>query len=202
MRLTNRLAAAVIAGGNSRRFGSLKIFADFEGKTLLDHAVALAQKISPEVLLIGELDECSQPAGIPAFPDLIPGCGPLGGIYTALYHSKLPLVASLPCDMPLLTVGIYSFLGRFAEDERPSVAVSHKGLEPLVSIWPKSALPVIQRTLWQKRFSIREALRELNAAEVYLPAPPHNYRPEMFSNINYKEDLRALESHAEVANAK
>ncbi|MBN2366153.1 MAG: molybdenum cofactor guanylyltransferase, partial [Calditrichaeota bacterium] len=126
--------------------------------------------------------------------DIYPDCGPLGGLYTALYYSPRPLVAILPCDMPLLEPQVYRILLENAFSDRPVVAVSHLGLEPLVSVWPvEPSLSVIDKNLKNQKYSFRETIEELKAVKINIQAAMAEYRPEMFININYRDDLRKLE---------
>lgn len=96
--------AAVLAGGKSSRMGQDKSQLVLGGQTLLERAVALLQDTGAELVLIGG------GAGANAVPDLLPHCGPPGGLYSLLDHIRLhygldgsPLLL-IPVDMPLLTV--------------------------------------------------------------------------------------------------
>jgi len=79
----------ILAGGDSRRLGRDKARLKLEGRTLLARAKSLA----------GE-------AGLPwrvIRRDVVPRCGPLGGIITALRSTKVEAVMFLPVDMPFVT---------------------------------------------------------------------------------------------------
>lgn len=96
--------AAVLAGGKSSRMGKDKAELVLGGKTLLERAVALLQEAGAELVLVGGRK------GDRAVPDLLPHCGPPGGLYSLLDHIRLhygldgsPLLL-IPVDMPLLTV--------------------------------------------------------------------------------------------------
>lgn len=96
--------AAVLAGGKSSRMGQDKAALVLGGRTLLERAVALLQDAGAELVLIGGA------RGHNSVPDLLPHCGPPGGLYSLLEHIKLnygldgsPLLL-LPVDMPLLSV--------------------------------------------------------------------------------------------------
>ncbi len=186
------LTVAVIAGGKSTRFGSPKCQVMLSGKTLLDRAVELAYRIAPRVMVISGEQPITIFPQTPVYPDVFPGLGPLGGIYTALLHTPTPYLATLPCDAPLLNERIFEYLSRYTETDRPIVAVSHKGMEPLVALWPKSALPTIRRFLDARQLSLRRPLQHLQAVEVYLPVEMPEYHPFLFHNINTQEDLRTL----------
>ncbi len=96
--------AAVLAGGKSSRMGQDKSRLLLDGQTLLARAEGLLQDAGAELVLVGG------GTGRNAVPDLLPHCGPPGGLYSLLDHIRLhygldgsPLLL-IPVDMPLLTV--------------------------------------------------------------------------------------------------
>ena len=97
------LYALLLAGGKSSRMGRDKSALVFHGQSLLEHAVGLLQRCgADEVLISGDVP------GYASIRDLVPGCGPPGGIHAALHHMddrKLlggSLLLVIPVDMPLL----------------------------------------------------------------------------------------------------
>lgn len=97
------LYAAVLAGGKSARMGQDKSALVLGKSTLLERAVSLLQAAGAELVLIGGAP------GLNSVPDLLPHCGPPGGLYSLLDHLKhnygldgSPLLL-IPVDMPLLT---------------------------------------------------------------------------------------------------
>jgi len=97
----------VLAGGRSRRMGRDKALLDWQGRTLLEHAVArfAAAGIAP-VVVSGERPA---QAGI---PDTHAEAGPLAGLLAvARAHPGRWLVA-VPVDMPLLPAAWLAQLAR------------------------------------------------------------------------------------------
>ena len=187
------LTAAIIAGGKSRRFGSHKALAVVNGKRLIDHAIGLARKIAPHVML-----NYSKENYFTAIHDVVfvadeqPNCGPLGGIYSVLRAAATPWVAILPCDMPLLPPAVYDVLRKRRIEQRPVVAVSNLGMEPLVSIWPTVLSAPVKSLLNREEYSLRSAIRKFEGIPVFLPDVMENYRDEFFLNVNRLDDLRRL----------
>jgi molybdopterin-guanine dinucleotide biosynthesis protein A len=186
------ITAAILAGGKSSRFGLPKEKEVIEGKTLLEHSIKTARAISSTVFIISSNLLKSTYKNIFIYPDIFPDCGPIGGLYTALKFSSKPIVATIPCDMPKLPAQVYQFLLQKMESNRPVVATSHQGLEPLVAIWPVSVLPVIEQNIINRNFSLRNTLRQLKGREIYVPDFLQNYEEMFFLNINYKQDLKKL----------
>lgn len=91
----------VLAGGQSRRFGSDKALAIWEGRPLIVHAAAVLAPHSDEVIVCGR---SHSPLTVPHLPDRpAPGLGPLGGLCAALHYAAETghdSLLSLGCDMP------------------------------------------------------------------------------------------------------
>ncbi len=186
--------SAIIAGGKSQRFGSPKQNARLKQETLLRHAYRLASRISTDVMLIGE-PHISADFPLKGIPDIVRGCGPVCGIYTALVHAQKSLVAVLPVDMPLLPADVYRFLYPSCDAGVPVIARSHKGLEPLVSIWPAHLAGHFKQAIDNGCYKLHKLIQKEQALIIDLPEMMPAYRPEWFTNINYKHELVELEKN-------
>src|SRR2546430_17716334 len=82
----------LLAGGQSRRMGRDKSRLKLGRRTLLGHIRAEAKTLGLPVRVIRR--------------DLVPRCGPLGGIYTALKSTRADGVLFLACDMPFVRAAL------------------------------------------------------------------------------------------------
>src|SRR3990170_2717730 len=81
---TMMASAGILAGGQARRFdGRDKGALAIDGRTILERQVAELSTIADEILLVGA--KAPQLAVRPV-DDLVPGCGPLGGVHAAIAH--------------------------------------------------------------------------------------------------------------------
>src|SRR5689334_16745960 len=95
-----KFSAVILAGGQSRRMGSDKAWLKFDGKTLLERQVELAQKVgASEILISGRSNSDYSRFGLQVLHDRIPESGPLGGIERALDAASQPLLLVLAVDM-------------------------------------------------------------------------------------------------------
>jgi len=120
--LPSSLLGAVLAGGESRRFGSDKAAALLDGQPLIDHAVAA---LAPHV---GVVVICGRGA-LPDRPRA--GLGPLGGIAAALHHAAdhgFEAVLTIACDTPRLPPAILAALL-----DHP---IAYAAEAPTVARWP------------------------------------------------------------------
>ena len=105
----SRLLGAVLAGGQSRRFGSDKALAELDDRPLIAHAAAALQPHVDAVAICGRIF-----GGYIALPDRpTPGLGPLGGLAAALRHASdndFDAVLSIGCDVPALPAGLVETL--------------------------------------------------------------------------------------------
>jgi molybdopterin-guanine dinucleotide biosynthesis protein A len=81
------VAAYVMAGGGSTRFGEDKARAILAGQPMLTRMCDLLSAATASVRIVAPLDRYEF-ATVPVIEDRWPGEGPLGGIITALLHSK------------------------------------------------------------------------------------------------------------------
>ena len=79
----------ILAGGLSARMGRDKARLRLRGRTLLAWVRAAARATGWPVRVIRR--------------DLVPRCGPLGGVWTALGRSRAERLVFLSCDMPFVT---------------------------------------------------------------------------------------------------
>lgn len=181
------ISVAILAGGKSVRFGYPKLLANFRGKPLIQHCIENAMSISNNVFIVAAKNSPLYVNQVNMFKDLIPERGPLGGIYTALNHAQTPLVAIMPCDMPLLCPKIYHNLYHSIINPRPIAAVFQQQIQPLVSIWSKQLLKELSYFLNDNQTHVHKVLRKLNFQKYHLAT-----ESMAFLNINTRKDYQML----------
>lgn len=167
---------AVLAGGQSRRFGSDKALALLDGRPLIDYAVAALTRQCDAVVVVGR-----DTAPVPTLADWpAPGMGPLAGLAAALRYAALHgFEAVLSCAVD--SVGLSASL--LAE---LSPAPAYVADQPVVGLWPASSLAAIEAILaGHGKHSLRALAEATGARPVQLAANP--------ANINTPADLAALE---------
>lgn len=167
-----RLLGAILAGGQSRRFGSDKAEARVEGKALLDH-VADALRPQTETLVVAGR---AWP-GLDSVTDLPqPGLGPLGGLAGALEHAQrlgFDAVLSSGCDVLGLPADLAAKL-----DRGPAIVDDL----PIVGIWPAElAGTLVQWLAEPANRSVYRFADHVGARRVAIPAS--------LTNVNRASDL-------------
>ena len=77
----------ILAGGQSRRFGSDKARAWFEGSPLIGRIARQLEPIAARVTVVADRADKYADLGLMTIRDAVPGQGPLGGLVSALEHA-------------------------------------------------------------------------------------------------------------------
>src|SRR5580692_8319484 len=139
----------VLAGGGSSRMGRDKAMLPYGGTTLVEHLARAVQDAARSVALIGDPGRYSN-LGYPVYPDKFSGCGPLGGIYTALSVSSTDWNLIVACDMPAVTVDVLKVLLANAQESTGDCVVATgptREPEPLCAVYHRRCLPVLARAI-------------------------------------------------------
>ncbi len=187
---------AILAGGKSSRFGSNKAFAPFLGARIIDFVLDACKKSGTDIFIIANQKKY-QNLGLPVYPDIHEGLGPLAGIHSALKHARSDRVFVTACDMPLLNNRLIKWMFSLNRKEPVIVPEFDNRLQPLHAIYSKRLLPFIEQCLEKKRLSLHGLLNKLPCYVVHqnliLPFCPNGL---CFANANTKKELERLEEVA------
>jgi molybdopterin-guanine dinucleotide biosynthesis protein A len=157
---------AILAGGESRRYGSPKALAAVGGTRIIDRVVAVLGRVAPDLVLLANEPDLFADLDLPARPDVRPGLGALGGIHTGLlwaHEEGRPGIVAVACDMPFpcepllvrLRDEAFGARGQEADDsgraERPDLVIpesrGRRGVEPLFAAYGIACLAAIESRL-------------------------------------------------------
>jgi molybdopterin-guanine dinucleotide biosynthesis protein A len=183
------ITAIILAGGKSSRMGTDKAFVLFRGKKLIEHAIDIASEVTHSIIVVSRHAGYEMP-GVTIVNDILPGCGPLGGLHAGLSASATDWNLLLGCDMPFITRDFLSFF-LAATRESDALVPVHNGMpEPLCALYHKSCLPVIESLLLKNEFKMQNAVKKMNAG--FIPVPENKFDASMlFRNFNSPEDMKA-----------
>jgi molybdopterin-guanine dinucleotide biosynthesis protein A len=175
----------ILAGGGSTRMGRDKALLEYDGKTLLEFVAAAVRSATGNVIIVADPARY-RTFGFPVVPDERPGCGPLGGIVTALSVSDYDWNLIAACDMPGIDSPFLEMLIREARGAPPGtrcvVPVGPGGPEPLCALYHREALPTMRQALGRNILKMRRVLAELESLPVTVADAAR------FRNINTPED--------------
>jgi molybdopterin-guanine dinucleotide biosynthesis protein A len=165
------LEICILAGGLSTRLGRDKARFRFGRRTMLS-------------IIRGEAKELNYPVRV-IRRDLVPRCGPLGGIFTALKTTRAEAVLFLACDMPLISEELLKHLVTASGTKMLPVIVAQDNRVGFPFILPRSALADVELRLAQKQFSIHALAADVKAGKLRVPKRSH----ELF-NVNTVADAQ------------
>lgn len=186
------MTGAVLIGGKSRRFGRDKVVARVRDKPLIEHVIAVIAPLFEELVFIGHKRDDLQNLRI--IEDIVPGCGPMGGIYTALSMAQTEACFIFAADMPNLNPDlIRAMIARFAGQDVLIPAWS-KGIEPLHAIYNRRILPLLPPQLEKGWLKIERFLEQLSVERLDEEFLRRFGDPAvMFANINTPHDAARME---------
>jgi molybdenum cofactor guanylyltransferase len=190
------VTAAILAGGRASRFGGRdKSRLLVEGRTIFDRQIAELSKIAGELLLVGGPPR----KGVRLVSDLMPGCGPLGGLHTALTAAAGTTIVVVACDMPYISAPFLAHLAALADDADAVVPHTERGYHPLCAAYTRAAIEPIARRLAAGRLTMMDLLTDVRlrvvaADEIARFGDPHR----LLANVNTPAEhdgLAALHNH-------
>lgn len=197
-------AVVILAGGRSRRLGSIKALVKLGDKPLIMH---IAQKIDglfrEVVVVIGMNDDVERysevlPSSFKICRDIYLDLGPLGGIVSGLRHVNSRYMAVLPCDSPFIDLKVLAFLYRSCLGYEAAIPLWPNGyIEPLHSFYDsRAARSAGVFTLQAGERDLRSMIRRLNAVNYVSVDQLREFDRELltFFNVNSREDLNRAET--------
>ncbi len=194
--------AAVLAGGESRRFGAPKALALVGGARVIDRVVAAARGALGEAVLVASRAELFADLGLRVRPDAVPGAGALGGVHAALRWAAeegRPGALCVACDLPFLPAGLLRAMVDGAADGSADAVVpestGRRGVEPLCAFYSVRCLAEAERMLESGELRLMGLLDRVRPARIPLAQVRRWGAPEvMFLNVNTPADhVRAEE---------
>ncbi len=177
VRRRDEVTGVLLVGGASRRFGSPKALARFQGQVLGERAHRLLEEVFGPVLAVGKAgDGLDLPFEI--LDDGSEVRAPIVGLVAALRAAETDVSVVLPTDMPLVSAEL---LGRLADEvEGHDAAIPQTG--PLPGAYRKSALPVLERRVSEGELALYRALQELTVRVIQT-------EEDELRNVNRPADL-------------
>lgn len=189
---TPAITGLIIAGGLARRMGGadkgLQLLA---GRPLLAHVIErFAPQVDALLLNVNHHTAAYAAFGLPVVGDATPGyAGPLAGVQAGLQACTTPLLACVPCDVPLLPTDLVSRLCAGLVAARADVAVALAGgrQQAACMLCRREVLSGLTDFLNTGERKVGAWLASLNVAGVDFADAA------AFANINTFDELQILE---------
>ncbi len=184
----------VLAGGASRRMGRPKSQLRLGNETVLERQVRLLRRVTGAVALIGP-PETSLDTDLAVYPDVLPGRGPLGGIFTGLLRSRTEYNLVLSCDLPFMEARFLEYLAERALETAADVTVPETPdgrVQTLSAAYRRRALKAVRATLETGENKIQKIFPRLwREIIAWRDLARRGFSPRIFDNMNTPEDYEA-----------
>ncbi|TWT27211.1 molybdenum cofactor guanylyltransferase [Planomicrobium sp. CPCC 101110] len=187
--MTERIGI-LLSGGESRRFGSPKAFAEIDGEKFYERAYQALDAVCDRVVIV------SHPELQPRFPmeldvitDLpaVAGQGPLAGILTAMTQRPGSCYIVLPCDMPFVTSAETARLVEQMDKTQNITAIRTPDARvPLFSIWKTGLQKALKKELEAGGRRVMVFMEKAGTA--WLDSAVINGDSSVFRNINRPDE--------------
>jgi molybdopterin-guanine dinucleotide biosynthesis protein A len=144
------LTVVIQAGGMSTRMGEDKALKLFLGRPLIQRVIDRMAPIADEIIVTTNRPAEYEFLQLRLVPDLKPGRGALGGLYTAITSAASPLVAVVACDMPFASSAFFEGGIRLMVEEAADVVIgkTDESYEPLHALYRReTCLPAIESAI-------------------------------------------------------
>lgn len=134
------LTVVIQAGGQSSRMGEDKALKPFLGRPLIQRVIERLEPIADEMIVTTNRPAEYGFLNLLLVPDLKPGRGALGGLYTAIASAKSEFVAVAACDMPFVSKSFFEGASRLMVEEEADVVIAktEEGYEPFHALYRRA----------------------------------------------------------------
>lgn len=185
------LTGIILAGGRNSRMGVNKAFLEIDGVRLIDKIMGIYRRLFSEIIIVtNDPMPYLEFADAAVATDIYKDKGPLGGIYTGLFHAQNIYSFACPCDMPFLNEEFIAWMiGRTSKHD-VIVPELPEGYQPLHAIYSRNCLPSIKPRLVADKLKITGFYRDMRVLTISeQQIAPFNPDGRLFQNLNTPEDF-------------
>ena len=194
------LTVVIQAGGMSSRMGEDKALKIFLGKPLIQRVIERMIPIADEIIVTTNRPAEYTFLNYRLIPDLKPGRGALGGLYTAIASAAHPLVVVVACDMPFASQMFFEGARRLMVKEEADVVIAKtdEGYEPLHALYRReTCLPAIESAIDADQWKVIAWFPQVKV-RILTPDEIKSFDPSglCFWNLNTPEEFAEAERRA------
>lgn len=180
--------------------GEDKALKPFLGHPLIQRVVERLAPIADELIVTTNRPDDYSFLGLRLLPDLKPGRGALGGLYTAIASASNPVVAVVACDMPFASASLIEAAAQIMAEEEVDVVIAkgEEGYEPLHAVYRReTCLPAIEAAIEADLWKVVAWFPQVKV-RVLTPEEVKRYAPDglAFWNVNTPEEFAQAEKLA------
>lgn len=201
-----QIIGVLLAGGESRRFGQPKAFAEYNGKKFWHYSMQALKETTEKQVIVSHqnlLKKFTEETKVNVITDdhQFVGAGPKAGVYTAMKIEVSEWFVILSCDIPLISGEVIKKLLAYIYSGKKVIIPNIEGkLHPLVGVYHHSVFPLIEKQLENKDRKMMTLLNQVNV--LFVTEKELNIDPKIFSNINSPKDYGMLLNNDKISESK
>jgi len=176
--------------------GTDKAFLDWQGQTLLGHALRVVREACSQVYICGPRSLYGRFGEV--IEDAEPGRGPLAGIQSALHTTQTDLNLFLSVDLPLMTAEFLAWLLQQARlgKERITAPEAQGTWQPLCAVYHREVLGMVDAALAKSDLKVTRlfaytSTRIIGEHEITAAG----FDSSIFTNVNTPDAYQSLLSN-------
>lgn len=187
------ISCYILCGGKSSRMGEDKATKKLFETTMLEIITDECKKVFEYVYLVSS-NKIHEHYNFEIVKDIYENIGPLGGIFSALEHSKTKQIFIISCDMPFIkSVVIVDFITKITTDNI-FVAEHYNEIEPLFGVYQKHLLNELKQVIDARNLKLKTVLKLLNFKTINMQSWLSKY-PNLFLNVNTSQDFEEVKKY-------
>ena len=190
-------SAAILAGGLATRLGGRDKGALLvDGRAILDRQIDALTPLVEDLMIVGHSVNVAQAfRGARFIPDIVPGCGPIGGLHAALTSARSDVLFLVACDMPYLSSAFVEHLLSLAGEGDAVVPQTERGYHPLCAVYSRACLEPAAAQIADRRLKMLELLDRVRVRVVPIEEIRCFGAPDrLLANVNTPADYAGLET--------
>ena len=188
--MTGELVTGIIlAGGESRRMGTLKPLVEYKGKPLISWVYDALSPICTEIMIIANSGDFSGFASV-VYPDNYPGNGPAAGIEAGLSRCRTKLALFTSCDTPNLPTALFEYLLAKHKGFDISIVAHDETNEPLIGVYSGSVHAAYKEALLAGDPHPPRIMKKCRWQEIPVGPGQNFWHSDLFLNLNFPSDLK------------
>ena len=178
----------ILAGGKSSRMGVDKGLVLLNGKPMIQYVIEALKEVVSNIIIISNNASYNK-FGVPVYSDIIKNKGPVGGIYTGLYHSTTELNFCISCDVPMISSDFIFWLLNKSGNASVTLPMCKDKVHQMIGVYSKQVLSYFKESAEKEHLKLSQVNKDMDCEIIDIEKEYANFDDLIFSNINTKNEL-------------
>ena len=181
----------ILAGGKSSRMGEDKGLVLLNGKPMIQYVIEALKEVVSNIIIISNNASYNKFC-VPVYSDLIKDKGPVGGIYTGLYHSTTELNFCISCDVPMISSDFILWLLKRSGNASITLPMYKDKIHQMIGVYSKQVLSNFKESTEKEHLKLSQVNKDMACEIIDIEKEYANFDELIFSNINTKNELISI----------